>query len=501
MSFPERNSEYLEGGMSDQKDANMEGSGASPNVVFIFTDQHRHDMLSCVGKTPVRTPHLDSLAQSGVRFTQARCTTPLCMPSRTTYFTGRYARRNGSLDNEIKMHPGGDHLATRLREAGYQMALAGKNHAFTDEELKGWDFVELYAMHGKEEKSFCSPARDGESAIARWRKETVPFFESAIHEAQPGDPEDDPTVAQTEYALSFLRSQEKDSSSPFFLWLSYEAPHFPYVLPEPWFSASRLGDMPGLIDDVLWKESGPCRLRLQHAGLRMDEMSDRDIRRVQASYCGMIEMVDEQVGRVLDCLEAQGLRENTIVVFASDHGDFWGHRGLVGKTNAVYEDLLRVPTIWSLPGHHSGRTTDAMVENTDFAPTLIDILGLSKIESVQGASYAKVLRGESDQHRKLMVAESSLGRSSVEQEGLLEAISRRDELMEEEGCMWFVNRIGGMTRSLFRPPWKLITHELDPPELFNLSEDPLETKNLAGGESVKEIQESLSRELEKISLG
>ncbi|MDP0495908.1 MAG: sulfatase-like hydrolase/transferase [Verrucomicrobiota bacterium JB024] len=477
------------------------GLDRRPNVVFIFTDQHRADMLSCTGETPVRTPHLDRLAAGGTRLTRARCTTPLCMPSRTTYFTGCSARRNGTLANEIRLNAGGAHLATRLREAGYALALAGKNHAFTDDELRQWDFVELYHMHGKEEKDYCSPPTEAERAVAKWRQECVPFFEAAVHEPQPGRAEDDPAIAQTDHALRFLEDQAVEGAEhPFFLWLSYEAPHFPYVLPEPWFSRHDPARMPGLMDEELWKNVGPVRLRLQHAGLRMDEMTDTDIRRVQASYCGMIELVDEQVGRVLDALERLKMRENTLIVFVADHGDFWGHRGLIGKSNALYEDLLRIPTIWSLPGQVEGRTSSAIIENTDFTPTLLDLLGLDPMASAQGSSYATVLQGASDRHRDFSIGESSLGLPALTVDELEAAVLRRDELFSQEGPMWFVNRIGGLTRSLYRPPYKLITHEQDASELYDLENDPGERENLAAQPAMRPVLGELLRQLETTSL-
>jgi choline-sulfatase len=421
------------------------------------------------------------------------------MPSRTTYFTGNSARRNGTLFNNIRTQAGGAHLPARLREAGYRLALVGKNHAFPDEELRHWDFVELYHMHGKEEKDFCSPLRAGEKRVAQWRQEAVPFFEAAVHEPQPGSVEDDPTLAQTDHALRFLDAQS-GARQPFFLWLSYEAPHFPYVLPEPWFSRVDPADMPGLIDEQLWRKAGPARLRLQHAGLRQDEMTDMDIRRVQASYCGMIEMVDAQVGRVLDSLDRLHLRDNTLVIFASDHGDFWGHRGLIGKTNALYDDLLRIPTIWSLPGQPAGRVSDALVENTDFTPTLLDLLGLPPMEGVQGFSYAPVLTGEASRHRAISVGESSLDRPALSQTEIDAAIAGRDQLFEREGCMWFVNRIGGMTRSLLRPPYKLIVHEQGAPELYDLEHDPEECIDLSIRADSRPVLDRMIRELEDISL-
>ena len=449
-------------------------------------------MLSCAGSAYVKTPHIDAIARDGVRFTQARCTTPLCMPSRTTYFSGRSARDNACFANRILLDRDDGHLLTRLRENGYTLALAGKNHAFKDAELEAWDFLELYAMHGKEAERFGSAPRPGEEEVAAWRQREIPFFEAAVHTPQPGSAEDDPTVAQTSHAVHFL--QEHDSEHPFFLWLSFEAPHFPYVLPEPYFSRSQVDAMPGLLDASLWKQ-GPQRLKMQRAGLEMDGMSEDDVRRIQATYCAMIEMVDEQIGRVMTTLEQTGLAENTLVIFASDHGDFWGHRGLVGKSNAVYEDLLRIPTIWRGPQVAKGQVSDAIVENTDFTPTLLELLALNPLPHSEGRSYAEVLRGNSAQHREFSIGESSLGLPAWPTELLDEDIARREALFAEEGVMWFVNRLGGMSQSVFEPPYKLIVNEVDPPELFDIQNDPGETDNLASDPQYQALVERLSTRL------
>lgn len=472
-----------------------------PNVVFIFTDQHRADMLGCAGSKYVNAPQLDRLAASGTRMTQAYCTTPLCVPSRTSYFTGNYAARNGSYSNERFLPNGGAHLATDLKAADYRLALCGKNHAFEDAELADWNHTELYAMHGKAPKPFCRPMTEADRAIAQWRRAAIPYFEAPIHTAQPGSATDDPAIRQTDDALRFIESQS-DADAPFFLWLSFEAPHFPYVLPEPYYSRAVAGApiMPGTIDTELWQSDSSLRLTLQHAGLRMDEMSEADIRHVQALYCGMIEMVDEQVGRVLDSLESRGLDQNIIVVFASDHGDYWGHRGLIGKSNALHEDLLRIPTIWRVPGGIKSPTlSDALIENTDFAPTLLDLLGIEATHPMQGRSYANVLCGQATAHRQQIVAESSLGLPRTAPAAIRQSIAKRDSLTEMEGTFWFVRRLGGMTRSLLRPPYKLITHA-DGRELYKLDEDPNEANDLSNEPAHADPLGSLEAELRAVDL-
>lgn len=469
------------------------------NVVLITTDQHRYDAVGYADAPLVDTPYLEEFAAESTVFTQARCTTPLCMPSRTTMMTGQYARRRNLFVNDLTLGEGEPHLAEVLREQGYARALVGKNHAFLNEYLRTWDFHELYGIHGKEMHDFTAPMTSEEAEVARWRSRDIPHFESPVHQPQPGSASADPTIMQTDYALGFL--SERDRRLPFFMYLSYEAPHFPYVLPEPYFSRFDPADMPGPMEHDPLFASGPARLWLQYFGLRMDEMSADDIRRVQAAYLGMITMVDEQLGRVFAQLRAQGDLDHTLIIVTSDHGDFWGHRGLIGKTNAVYEDLLRVPMMWRMPWVTHGARSQALVENTDIFPTILDLLGLDTPEQVQGQSCAHLLADGQGAHRTHSVAESCLGMSAIPVDEMESAIAQRDALFAAEGPMWFVNRLGGMTRSLLREDgMKLIVHEADTPELYHLPTDPREQRNLADEPAYADHLTDMQQHLSGISL-
>lgn len=481
-------------------------NGQRPNVLLIMADQLRADSLGCAGHPQAATPNLDRLAAGGTRMARAYCTTPLCVPSRTTIFTGQRARRLDLFDNRIILDAAMDHLPGLLREQGYALALVGKNHAFTRDYLESWDFCEMYGIHGKEDHAAGTPPTPDERAVKAWRDTAIPFFEAPVHVPQPGPPQADPAIAQTGHALRFLQS--RDQERPFFMYLSYEAPHFPYVLPEPYFSRYAPEAMPGPLDAEAL-DAGPARLRMQASGLRLDEMDAHDIRRVQASYLGMIAMVDEQIGRVLAALAASGELAKTVVLFLSDHGDFWGHRGLIGKTNALYEELLRIPMIWHGPGIRAGVVRRALVDTSDVLPTLLALLGppLAPPAQVQGRAFAHLLTGArgapqgavEDAHRDAIVAESSLERPALSRAEIATAIAARDDLFAAEGPMWFVNRLGGETRSLYREAsgLKLITHEVDGPELYDLTTDPHELVNLAPDPAYRARLDDMQRALEK----
>lgn len=477
-----------------------------PNVLLIMTDQHRGDSLGVCGHPVVETPHLDLLAAEAAVMKNAYCTTPLCVPSRTTIFTGQHAARHArtcctGFVNRISLGAIHEHFPGILRKNGYALALVGKNHAFTDDYLSSWDFCEMYDLHGKEEKEFCSPLTSGDQMVRAWRSDSsiVPLQEGVVHKPQPGEVKDDPNVSQTEHALSFLAT--RDRSRPFFLYLSYESPHFPNVVPEPFFSMYAPALMPGPVSSEPLFRSKPLRLFLQYYGQRFDTLTVNDHRRIQASYLAQISLVDSQIGRVCSALRESGEWKNTLVVFVSDHGDFWGNHGLVGKTNACYEDLLHVPMIWKLPGMRRCQNHDDYCDLADVLPTVLDVVGLKCPGDVQGDSLRPMIEGGASRDRTYQVAESHLmAGPGLTREGYIRAIEQRDGLRTAEGHGWFGRRQSCWVRSIRdRNGMKLITNENDTTEFYDLNRDPGEHENLYADPSGRALYgESMDRLLARL---
>ncbi|MEO0515152.1 MAG: sulfatase-like hydrolase/transferase [Planctomycetota bacterium] len=453
-----------------------------PNVLLVMTDQHRADALGFVGHPLVETPNLDALAARGSVMQNAWTPIPLCMPARSCLMTGRTGSSLGLLDNQIILGPEADTLPNALAKRGYRRAMFGKNHCFTCDALARWDASEVYGIHGKEASASRTPPTDADQAITRWRQNDIPYFESPIHTPQPGRAEDDPAVRQTDEALRFLEADDPEGDRPFFMYLSYEAPHFPYVLPEPYFSRTHPAEMPGPAPRFA---GDPARLEAQYFGTGLDRATDDDIRHVQATYLGMIELVDQQIGRVMQALERTGQLGRTLVVFCSDHGDFWGDRGLIGKSTVLYESLLRVPMILAGPGVPASQTMYAAVDLTDLAPTLLDLAGIpasAALPVAQGRSFAGCLHDSKQTHRRYLVAEHAFGRDhGTPREEIRRALERRDELQLQHGEAWFLDLLRGPTISVLDTETNLkwIGHDADRDELYDLSADPDETVNLA----------------------
>ena len=452
------------------------------NVLLIMMDQLRADTLGCMGHPIIKTPNLDRLAKQSTLFTQAYCTTPLCVPSRTTLFTSQYAGyKRGRFSNGIILGEKDQHLPGVLRENGYELVMVGKNHAFVDEYMRTWAFCEMYDLRGKEEKDFCSPLTPEDRRVRNWRhnQDIVPIQEGVVKVPQPGGIQADPNVSQTEHALRYLKS--RDRNRPFFMYYSFESPHFPYVVPEEYFDLYDPETMPGPEGREPLLGGMPTRLWMQYYGQKYDTLSLWDYKRVQATYLAQVSLVDSQIGRVLDCLEQTGEMDSTLIVFTADHGDFWGNHDLIGKTNAVYQDLLRIPLMIRIPGVTAGENTEAMTDNTDVAPTLLELLDIPVPGSMQGRPVTGIARTGQGTHRDHILAESRLGEiPALTVDQLKEAIVNRNELMQKEGHSWFGKRQMGWVRGYVRQDgMKVITNENDITEMFDLNRDPLERHNLA----------------------
>ncbi len=378
-----------------------------PNVLWICTDQQRYDTIAGLGNEHIRTPNLDRLRAEGTAFTHAFSQSPVCTPSRCGFLTGMYpttirGRQNGQLEP-----PDGDLLITRmLADRGYDCGLAGKLH--------------LAACHGRVERRTDDgyrvfhwshhPAPDWpENAYARWLEAQGQTWGDLYHVpdgayAYPGIPtEYHQTTWCAEMALDFI-DQSRDgpwlmSVNPFDPHIAFDPPpeywerYDPDALPLP-------AHVPGELDDK------PSFQRADHHGSKggrgksCAEATDRQLREVKAAYYAMIEHIDHHVGRLLDHLDATGQREDTIVIFQSDHGEMLGDHGILQKGPYFYDCLTRVPLIVSWPGQfEEGLLSDALVELTDLAPTLMEAAGDEPPVRMQGQSLTPILRGEANPHK------------------------------------------------------------------------------------------------------
>ncbi len=403
------------------------------NVLLITTDQMRADHMGCGGNPVIRTPNLDRLAAGGVCLDRAYVSNPLCMPNRSTIATGRLPRNHGCWCNGIDLPEGERTLADVLGAGGYHTALLGKAHfrrhghpsgeppsglecgAAWEQGLNsvdwtgpyyGFQYVQLSVAHG--------PANLRRAHFGKWVADNFPDALELIDRSEPS-----PTGAiQCHTPLfpaeahcsnwlgrigsDYLRRRAADGK-PFFLWVSFPDPHHPFTPPKPYDVMYDPGEvvMPGVGAEALADK--PAYFRRAHEGQepwegigprdRLCRITEPQLREIIARTYGMIALVDENVGALLDALDQAGLAESTLVIFTSDHGVLMGDCGLMFKGPFLLEGLIRVPMIWRAPGGRAGARSAGLFNSCDLAPTVLELLGMEVPRWMDGLAQGELVRG------------------------------------------------------------------------------------------------------------
>lgn len=356
---------------------------SQPNIVLLMTDQHRADFMAGAGFPLDTMPCVDSLGAGGVRFERAYTTAPACVPARTSLLTGRYpsahrVRQNSTPGSVIR----GDDLLDVLRVAGYSLHFSGKTHMYRRAE----DF-----------DTFCGPFMHESAPLGGPEDEAFRKWLVGLDHGPSTEPTPFPLEQQYAHRIvdgAIAGLSEREGEAPFFSWLSFPEPHNPYQVPEPYFSMFDPDELPD-------REAGPETASGKGEAWRwlqelVDEKRpghDEHWRRYRATYCGMLRMVDDQIARFLDHLDAQGLLDDTVVFFVSDHGDYVGDYGLQRKGAGLPEALMRIPFVVRGPGVEPRANDVDHVSLSDLLPTVCDIVGRPLPLGVQGRSLWPMLTG------------------------------------------------------------------------------------------------------------
>jgi arylsulfatase len=460
-----------------------------PNILWICTDQQRYDSLGCYDNPLVNTPNIDKLAQGGVQFDRAYCQSPVCTPSRSSFLTGRYPRTTRCRANGQAI-PADEKLVSRLlADGGYTCGLAGKLHlspchpSVTQAAERRIDdgFHQFFWSH--------HPMPEwGNNEYTQWLQQKGKAYKASPVEGsryvQTGpDSEDHQTTWCAEKAIQFMETNGK-YTHPWFFMVNMFDPHHPFDPPKDYLERymSRLEEipLPNYIDGEL--DNKPEYQRNDHVGaygtkgfLAASDMDEHDHQLLRASYWAMVELIDEQVGRMLESLERTGQLDNTLVIFMSDHGELLGDHGMYLKGPHFYEESVRVPLIISYPGKIAGdRRTTKLVELVDLAPTLLDAADLPAYAGIQGQSLWPYLTGQ--------VEEASLHREDVYCE------SYDANLKNSVNAVWAT-----MVRTDL---YKLVSYHGDSiGELYDLTKDPTETRNLWKDSTYIEVKLELMERL------
>jgi len=357
---------------------------SGPNVLWVMTDQHTFDALGCADHPVVETPNIDRLAERGIHFTDAYCPSPVCGPSRASIFSGRYPRAHGVDSNAVPFDDGVDLLPELLSAAGYHTARVGKLH-----------FEPVAAPHGFDYEREHDNMNDYYNTNAPWVSDYVEWLadrrfdgdrQAVIDRAREDErqypvydayrqfylgsnwrtEEEHSNTWVTDRSVEYIRNREE----PFFLFSSYFGPHQPMAAPGRWRDMYDPDEVPlpeeyyvGVDDKPIATRGGP------------KNWEEADYQEILAAYYGQISMIDHGIGRILDALDGEGLREDTVVAFTADHGEHAGQFGKFSK-GTMYANSVRVPMVVADPDGATGATCAHVVNNFDLFATLLDRCGV-----------------------------------------------------------------------------------------------------------------------------
>ena len=520
-----------------------------PNIVYIMCDDHAFQCISAYG-SPISklapTPNIDRIAERGMRFDRAFVENSLSTPSRACLMTGLYSNQNGQRQLGEGIDTTRTFFTEQLQQAGYQTAVVGKWHMGCDP--KGFDYYHIYNDQGQ----YYNPQYRGTDTDGKY----------IVEEGYSTD-------LTTDHALSFI--EHRDTNKPFCLLLHHKAPHrnwlantkyfgmydnVTFPMPETFYddyetrgSAVRTQKM-SVTKDMRWEQDFkvpemldtanadswdsylslmnevnrmnpeqriawgkyyfPRNRRLLEARLTGKELDEWKYQNYIRDYMSVIKSVDESVGRVLDYLDSHGLTDNTIIVYTSDQGFYMGEHGWFDK-RFMYEESLRTPLLIAYPGHiQPGTVCNKLVQNIDYAPTFLDLAGISKPKELPGRSLTPLFKAGDkvkgwrnsiyyhyyDYPTYHMVRKHDGVRTDRYKlihfygAGGLDAVKenkyQRQPGTREHGCMTYLTSLG-----YFEPKDSAVNYN----ELYDLQADPHELNNLYGKPGYEKITKQLQKQL------
>lgn len=458
------------------------------NVIFILSDDHRYDFMGFTGKFPwLKTPGMDRLAGEGIYFPNAFVTTSLCSPSRASILTGQYSHTHKVVDNYAPAPKGITYFPQYLQKKGYQTSFFGKWHmgSATDEPRPGFDHWESFKGQGV----YYNPTLNINGVQKTYKDSTYI------------------TDLLTEHAINWLKNIE--CKKPFFMYLSHKAIHGPYKPPKrhlgifddvrftlpPSFNTSaqpvKGKSHPYGYEDYLGSDKDPIEVPAKGEGYygegrvpdwqKMQRESWHGVdypyhaqhgnfETLVKQYCELILSLDESIGRILECLDSEGLSESTVVIYMGDNGHLFGEHGLIDKRH-FYEESVKVPFLLRCPVmSKGGHVIENMVQNIDIAPTILELAGIEKPVQMQGMSIIPLITEENPEWRDKIFYEYYWENAYPQTPTMHGIRTDRYKYIRYHG-LWDTN------------------------EFYDLKEDPYEMNNLIASPEHQTIIGSLSDEI------
>ncbi len=482
----------------------IENNIGKRNVLWIMADQLRFDYLSCYGHPSLHTPNLDALAAKGVRFDRAYVQSPFCGPSRASYYTGRYCRSHGATWNGFPLRVGEPTLGDHMREIGVRCALVGKTHMMPDLEGMKRLGIDPDSVAGQRhaECGFEPYERDdglhpygfdearpsyddylrrngfdstnpweewANSGIDKYGNVRSGWFLKYSDLAARVPAEHSETAYITGRAIDFMQAAESSRPNhPWLMHLSYIKPHWPYIVSPPYHEMYGPEDvLPAVRSNAERQTDHPLFRAYQNSRICQALASEEARQKVIPAYMGLVKQLDDQLGRLLAWMEDQGLMDNTMIVFSSDHGDYLGDHWM-GEKDLFHEPSLRTPLIVYDPRSAAditrGQNSDELVEAIDLLPTFQSFFGgPAKPQLFEGLALDPLLHDMADGWRDVAFAEYDIATrparlelgTPLDKSGMVTVVDKRWKYT------WFRD---------FRPV--LFDLEKDPRELIDLGADP-----------------------------
>ena len=445
-----------------------------PNIVIIMTDQQRADVSRREGFALDTTPFLDRLATRGMWFDRAYTTMPACVPARISMLTGRYpSATHVRTNHNIEDAHYSEDLFDVFRKHGYATGLCGKNHShLTPEKADFWYECGHLGIQRDD-------LTDEEKAFNKFMEGT--HFHMSV-EPTPFPVEFQIARRLVTHAQNWVESVDR----PFLLWLSFPEPHNPYQVPEPYYSMFPPESLPPCRTDASDLAAKGFKFEwCWRSFLKAFPDFDEQIQRMRANYLGMLRLIDDQVQRFVQFLDDNGLRENTIIVFMSDHGDFVGEYGLMRKGPELPEALTRIPLQFSGPEIvANAKPHGAHVSIADVMPTLCEAAGIPLPDGVQGRSLWPMLTGKDYPKIEFASAYAEHGFGGLHYTEHEDLDPAKDGLTPAKDGEWgsldCLNSWtqSGQMRMVRKGDWKLVFDMQGQGQLYNLQDDPSEVENL-----------------------
>ncbi len=446
-----------------------------PNILILYTDQQRLDSLKCYGNDRAQTPNIDMLAEDGVLFNNYFTQSTVCTPSRMSFLTGRYCSALGVGTNGIPFPEDEVTLNQYLDPYGYHTAQIGKlhflPHARRDHRKPGptygFDTFILSDEPGCYDDAYIKwVERVAPDKVEKvWtalppaaKKYDLPAYSDiprGTHEPYifPGDKDLTHSAFVASEVSNYIKTRQ-NLKEPFMAIGGFYAPHCPVNPPRDFVEKFKQEDMPlpSLGPDDSWRED-------------LKDISEQKWQEIRAYYLALVSHVDDCVGKIIDTLKETGQYENTIIIFTSDHGEYLGDHGRVGKGMPGHDCIINVPFIMSYPEEISGgKEINNLIEGVDVVPTLLDYAGVQVPPKIQGKSFKNLLEGRTQEHKDYILCEQ------------FSPDGDKKTVIRDEKYKYFLNSSG---------------KEI----LYDLQNDPEEKVNIVAKKEYQEVLSNLRKQM------